>query len=74
MGRRCTQAVDMKTAGGYDRVHFFAVSAQMMRRILVGRRPRPAPRESGSGDGARRRTGCPDDALNALAGMDPRKA
>jgi RNA polymerase sigma factor (TIGR02999 family) len=80
--------VNVQNVGWQDRVHFFAISAQIMRRILVDR-----ARARGS---AKRRVGiraasmdldqvpdlsghgseliAVDDALNALAQMDPRKA
>jgi RNA polymerase sigma-70 factor, ECF subfamily len=69
-----------------DRAHFFAVSAQMMRRILVdAARARRAEKRWGEewrvtlGDGvaATHREGDLvrlDDALTALAKVDPRKA
>lgn len=85
--------VDAKGVGWHDRVHFFAVSARIMRRILVdAARARSAFKRGG---GARRvehssafdldaipdvssqrdrELVAIDDALNALAGMDPRKA
>jgi len=79
--------VDVKGVQWHDRAHFFAISAQMMRRILVD-----AARARGSG---KRGGGAPhldlnesidavpehdhrlvelDDALTALAQLDPRKA
>ena len=85
--------VDAQRVGWQDRVHFFAVSAQMMRRILVD-----AARACGSAKrggqvkrvnhstafnldeipdvstGRDRELVAIDDALNALAEMDPRKA
>jgi RNA polymerase sigma factor (TIGR02999 family) len=83
--------VDVQSAGWQDRAHFFAVSAQLMRRILVD-----AARARGSvkrGGLARRMDHSTavnldeipevgrsaelvslDDALNALAEIDPRKA
>jgi RNA polymerase sigma-70 factor, ECF subfamily len=70
-----------------DRVHFFAVSAKIMRRILVdaarsrvsARRGGPAPRLNLDEDldASPRRSReliALDDSLNALAQMDPRKA
>jgi RNA polymerase sigma-70 factor, ECF subfamily len=82
--------VDYKRMHRQDRAHFFAVSAQSMRRILVERaRRRNLKRGGGAphvsleeaavvGDG--NRTLDPggnlvalDDALNALARLDPRK-
>jgi len=79
--------VDVNGVRWQDRAHFFAISAQMMRRILVD-----AARARGSG---KRGGGAPhlnlnesidavperdnqlvdlDEALNALAELDPRKA
>jgi RNA polymerase sigma-70 factor, ECF subfamily len=79
--------VDINGVRWQDRAHFFALSAQMMRRILVD-----AARARGSG---KRGGGAPhlnlndsidavpardnqlvdlDEALNALAELDPRKA
>jgi RNA polymerase sigma factor (TIGR02999 family) len=80
--------VNVQNVGWQDRVHFFAISAQIMRRILVDR-----ARARGS---AKRNAGvrapsmdldqvpdpssrgseliAVDDALNALAQMDPRRA
>jgi RNA polymerase sigma factor (TIGR02999 family) len=70
-----------------DRVHFYAVSAQMMRRILVdaararvsarrgGRSPRMNLDESIDAAPVRgRELIALDDSLNALTQMDPRKA
>ena len=70
-----------------DRAHFFAVSAQMMRRILVDAARARATGKRGGGaihlnlnesiDGMPDRGGeliALDDALNALAQLDPRKA
>ena len=70
-----------------DRAHFFAVSAQMMRRILVdAARARGADKRGGglakvdlneSVDGMVDRSAeliALDDALEALAKIDPRKA
>jgi RNA polymerase sigma-70 factor, ECF subfamily len=81
--------VDYKRMQWQDRAHFFAVSAQLMRRILVERARR---RNLKRGGGARHvsleeaavvggnRAADPggnlvalDDALNALALLDPRK-
>ena len=74
-------------AGWHDRAHFFAVSSQMMRRILVdGARRRRASKRGGelrhfrlneSIDAAPPRDAeliALDDALDALAKIDPRKA
>ena len=79
--------VDMKQAGWQDRAHFFAVSAQMMRRILVdAARARATGKRGGAaahvnldevpevGTGRAGELVALDDALNALARMDPRKA
>jgi len=103
--------VDAKGAGWHDRVHFFAVSAQIMRRILVDHAKERSRLKRGGdmakisldearssfkrGGGVRRveHSGAfdldaipdvssgrdrelvaIDDALNTLAGMDPRKA
>jgi len=79
--------VDGAAVGWHDRVHFFAVAAQMMRRILVdAARSRHTARR---GEGAQQFSlnesidGIPardselialDDALDALARFDPRKA
>jgi RNA polymerase sigma-70 factor, ECF subfamily len=82
--------VDYKHMQWQDRAHFFAVSAQLMRRILVERARRRNQKRGGGaphvsleeaaqvGDG--NRTVDPggnlvalDDALNALALLDPRK-
>ncbi|HXB74181.1 MAG TPA: sigma-70 family RNA polymerase sigma factor [Candidatus Acidoferrales bacterium] len=41
--------IDAQTAGWQDRVHFFAVSAQMMRRILVDRARARASAKRGGG-------------------------
>jgi RNA polymerase sigma factor (TIGR02999 family) len=85
--------VDAKGAGWHDRVHFFAVSAQIMRRILVdAARARSSFKRGGGArrvehssafdldaipdvsSGRDRELVAIDDALNTLAGMDPRKA
>jgi RNA polymerase sigma factor (TIGR02999 family) len=85
--------VDAKGAGWHDRVHFFAVSAQIMRRILVdAARARFSVKRGGQArrvehssafdldaipdvaSGRDRELVAIDDALNTLAGMDPRKA
>jgi len=85
--------VDVKNAGWQDRVHFFAVSAQMMRRILVdAARARGTAKRGGQVQRVNHSTAVNfdeipdfrgnrgaelialDDALNALAEMDPRKA
>ena len=78
--------VEMGDVNWRDRAHFFAVSAQMMRRILVdaararitAKRGGPAPRvnldeipEVGSGKADE--LAALDDALQELAELDPRK-
>src|ERR1039457_4730176 len=79
--------VDARVAQWQDRTHFFAISARMMRRILVDA---ARTREAGKRGGGAIRVeinesldGTPlqneqmvrlDDALNALARFDPRKA
>ena len=81
------QLIDVQHVGWQDRAHFFAVSAQMMRRILVDRaRARVTGKRGGAAAhvpldempevGAWRATELMalDDALNAMAEMDPRKA
>ena len=77
--------VDYKRMQWQDRAHFFAVSAQLMRRILVDharrqnlKRGRGLPHVSldeAAAVGAERTTDLValDDALNALARLDPRK-
>jgi RNA polymerase sigma factor (TIGR02999 family) len=70
-----------------DRAHFFAVSATLMRRILLDRaRRRLAAKRGGKAPIVDLEKGVEvssqrsreivalDDALNALAGVDPRKA
>ena len=78
--------VDYKRMQWQNRAHFFAVSAQLMRRILVEHaRRRNLKRGRGVQHialdetmllGSDRATDLAalDDALNALAGLDPRKA
>jgi RNA polymerase sigma factor (TIGR02999 family) len=79
--------VDTKNAVWNDRVHFFAVSAQIMRRILVdsarsrasAKRGGPAPRlnldeDLDASPQRPRELIVLDDSLNALQQMDPRKA
>ncbi len=79
--------VDVSQANWQDRAHFFAVSANMMRRILVDQaRARGAARRGGrravpledapeaAAPSRDRETIALDDALNALAQVDPRKA
>jgi RNA polymerase sigma factor (TIGR02999 family) len=84
--------VDATRVGWQDRVHFFAVSAQMMRRILVdAARARASAKRGGQAKRVNhssafnldeipdvsserdRELVAIDDALNTLAGMDPRK-
>jgi|SRR5450755_1149599 RNA polymerase sigma-70 factor (ECF subfamily) len=82
--------VEAQNAGWQDRAHFFAVSAQLMRRILVDRaRARGSAKRGGLAIRVDHDTGVNldelpgaarsaelvklDDALNALAGIDPRK-
>jgi RNA polymerase sigma factor (TIGR02999 family) len=78
--------VDYKRMQWQDRAHFFAVSAQLMRRILVDHARRHNLKRGGavphvSLDDATSVAGeaqtdlvALDDALNALAELDPRKA
>jgi RNA polymerase sigma factor (TIGR02999 family) len=85
--------VDVRNAGWNGRVHFFAVSAQVMRRILVdAARARASGKRGGQFKRADHSTAfnldelpdlgpkraeeltALDDALNALAQFDPRKA
>src|SRR4030095_7195359 len=77
--------VDYKRIQGQNRAHFFAVSAQLMRRILVERARRHNLKRGGgvphvSLDETVLVTSAPggdlvalDDALNTLARVDPRK-
>src|SRR3989442_15068068 len=78
--------VDAGNVSWQDRAHFFAVSAQMMRRILVdaarargsAKRGGPAPRLNLDqipeiAPGRDREVVALDDALKLLAEMDPRK-
>ena len=77
--------VDYKRMQWHDRAHFFAVSAQLMRRILVERARRHNLKRGGgirhiSLDDAAMVCGgrsadlvALDDAMNALAVIDPRK-
>lgn len=81
-----TRLVDYKRMQCQDRAHFFAVSAQLMRRILVdhARRrnlkrgwcaPRVSLDEAVEVSGERHMDfAALDDAMNALARIDPRKA
>jgi RNA polymerase sigma factor (TIGR02999 family) len=79
--------IDVTSITWQDRTHFFAVSAQMMRRILVdaararvsarrgGRSPQINLNESIDAVPVRgRELIALDDSLNALTRMDPRKA
>src|SRR5215469_8877178 len=79
--------VDVGNVDWQHRAHFFAVSAQIMRRILLDRaRRRVAAKRGGAaqrlnldelpdlGSGRSRELVALDDALNALADVDPRKA
>lgn len=79
--------VDAAAVNWQDRAHFFAVSAQMMRRILVdsararrsGKRGGPGVRVNLDdvpelGSSKDREMVALDDALNTLAEIDPRKA
>ncbi len=79
--------VDVPNVGWKDRAHFFAVSAQMMRRILVDAARARASGKRGGGarrvdldqvpdisSGRHRELVAVDEALNVLAEMDPRKA
>ena len=77
--------VDYKRMQWQNRAHFFAVSAQLMRRILVDHARRHNLKRGGGvphvsldeAVGRRRQTGLDlvalDDAMNALARIDPRK-
>src|SRR6202790_5569868 len=78
--------VDYKRMQWQNRAHFFAVSAQLMRRILVEHARRHNPKRGGAVEhvsleavvsvDASRTTDLValDDAMNALAQLDPRKA
>ncbi|HUJ73479.1 MAG TPA: sigma-70 family RNA polymerase sigma factor [bacterium] len=79
--------VDANRVGWQDRAHFFAVSAQMMRRILVdAARARQTGKRGGgavrldlkesidSAPATDRELIALDDALGALAKLDPRKS
>jgi RNA polymerase sigma factor (TIGR02999 family) len=81
------ELIDITKVNWQHRAHFFAVSAQIMRHLLIDRaRRRVAARRGGtaerinleelpdlSGDRARELIAL-EDALNTLAGNDPRKA
>jgi RNA polymerase sigma factor (TIGR02999 family) len=79
--------IDVTNVDWQHRAHFFAVSAQIMRHILLDRaRRRFAAKRGGAapcvnldevpdlGSGRARELIALDDALNALAKVDPRKA
>src|SRR5215469_16402233 len=79
--------IDVRNVDWQHRAHFFAVSAQIMRRILLDRaRRRVAAKRGGSmprvnldeipnlGSNRSRELIALEDALNTLAEMDPRKA
>jgi RNA polymerase sigma factor (TIGR02999 family) len=79
--------VDANTVDWHDRVHFYAVSAQLMRRILVdAARARVRAKRGGQAPklnleeipdlsaGRSAELVAVDDALNDLAKLDPRKA
>src|SRR5438105_5848986 len=79
--------IDVTSVDWQHRAHFFAVSAQIMRRILLDQaRRRVAAKRGGAapkvnldevpdiGSGRARELIVLDDALNALAKVDPRKA
>jgi RNA polymerase sigma factor (TIGR02999 family) len=79
--------IDVTRVDWQHRAHFFAVSAQIMRRILLDRaRRRVAAKRGGAavrlnldeapdvGAGRAREIIQLDDALNSLANIDPRKA
>jgi len=80
-----TRLVDYKQMQWQDRAHFFAVSAQVMRRILVEHARRHNIKRGGRirhvaldetaiiGGGADPDLVALDDAMNALATIDPRK-
>jgi len=79
--------IDIANVGWQHRAHFFALSAQIMRRILLDRaRRRVAAKRGGAtprvnldevpdvSSGRARELIALDDALNELAEIDPRKA
>ena len=80
-----TRLVDYKRMQWQDRAHFFAVSAQLMRRILVEHARRHNLKRGGGvphlsleeaavvGGHADEDMVALDDAMNALARLDPRK-
>src|SRR5438552_15094706 len=76
--------VDYRRMKWQDRAHFFAISAQLMRRILVeharrhnlkrgGGVPHVSLEEAAVAGGARAADLVALDAMNALARLDPRK-
>ena len=81
------ELIDITNVDWQHRAHFFAVSAQIMRNILLDRARRRVTAKRGGnaervnfdelpdvGGGRARELIVLDDALNALAKMDPRKA
>ncbi|HEY1898146.1 MAG TPA: sigma-70 family RNA polymerase sigma factor [Terracidiphilus sp.] len=81
------ELIDITNVNWEHRAHFFAVSAQIMRHILLDRaRRRVAAKRGGDaervnldelpdvGGGRARELIALDDALNTLTGIDPRKA
>jgi RNA polymerase sigma factor (TIGR02999 family) len=81
------ELIDITNVDWQQRAHFFAVSAQIMRHILLDRSRRRVTAKRGGnaervnldelpdiGGGRARELIVLDDALNALAEMDPRKA
>jgi len=80
--------VDVRNTNWQDRAHFFAVSATMMRRILLDRARKRLAEKRGGGkaealdldaaldvaSGKARELIALDDALNTLASVDPRRA
>ena len=81
------ELIDVKNVDWQHRAHFFAVSAQIMRHILLDRARRRMTGKRGGkaervnldelpdlGEGRARELIALEDALNALAGIDARKA
>src|SRR5260370_35907355 len=81
------ELIDITNVDWQHRAHFFAVSAQIMRRILLDHARRRVTAKRGGnaervsldelpdiGGGRARELIALDDALNALASIDPRKA
>jgi RNA polymerase sigma factor (TIGR02999 family) len=79
--------IDCRQVEWQDRIHFLAVSAQLMRRILVDHARRRNAKRGGDvphipleqafelgGSSRARELAALDDALNTLAEFDPRKA